>query len=1030
MKREKEADVRNGTLESSTSLDTGNFLSFRMKVACHLTAAPPILPFMKPLLAPLFSLLLTANHAWTANAPRPNIIVILADDAGFADFGCYGGVADTPQIDRLAAEGMRFTRAYTNARCMPTRLSLLTGLPPQLADTSLYSEIKPTGVTLAEVLREAGYATYMVGKWHIGTGNSTVNPKPIPSARGFDRFYGIWEGAAHPRKSSLIDPARGNGTVRIIEDGQPLPWDQVPDDYYVTFTWTQKAIQMIESTPAEKPFFLYLAHTAPHWPIDPNPEYVAPYAGRFHEGWDVLRDRILTRQKQLGIFPESQNLSPRFDFVQPFATAPSSVKTNFTSNTEKYYASLTEMDKSIGDLMAALQATGRADNTLVIFLSDNGADDIIGGNARGMVSNAPFSGFKLTYFEGGIATPFVAWWPGRIPANTINTHHEVRLEDFMPTILELAGATYPTTYNGAKIFPHHGRSFLPALLNPSHDGGPRFWHWEHDAQRGVWNAPWKAVFVDYRHPAISDDPTNPSDSAYFTPDRNGWHLYNLANDRSESLNLASTEPDRLASMIQSWKNWATSVGWTPTGRWSEDNPLDEGFRGSPTRAKPETYQRFFPLPGDQSSRGLIQVFGLDSPARGLRRLAFQAVNPTGGPMRVSVYGANAMPTIPPDAADNPASMPDHTTIPSLGTPVATFDFGGTIFDWSSFTTAVDFGTGSGFSHVTLVFQLPDSGQSVDATQLAAATYSDWAALHFSPSDLANPAIAGPQATAPAGDAPNAIKYLAGLPPTQPGGLAQSVNLTGNEIEIAMNILPGVLDRASFLWEQSGNLTTWTPATPRFYGLAPGGAPGLERAVFRLPLAAAVRSFFRARPILSDGGAVNTGARMGIINGTFDTGFLAGSGWALGSTHAGQGWVANSSGSRWSHSGTDAFVGSTSGASNLAQILVDNNATQGQITLRFEAVNSGGDTLAIYLYGSNDLFNLNLYDTGGPKIGSTIIPHTVLINGQNFNQATSTPTPREVTFTIPPGGFKYYGLLLRTAGVTSSENQRIDNLRFE
>jgi len=994
---------------------------------------------IRPILALFFAL---AASLTAAQPERPNIIVILADDAGFADFGAFGGVADTPEIDRLATEGMRFTQAFSNARCMPTRLSLLTGLPPQLADYKLFNEIKENSVTLAEVLGESGYATYMVGKWHIGLGGSSTEPEPIPTERGFDRFYGIWEGAAWPRKQSLTEPERGDGKVRIIEDGVELPWEEVPEDYYVTFTWNDKAIEMIESTPEDQPFFLYLAHTAPHWPIQPFQSYIDAYDGRFDAGWEAVRAEIFQNQQDLGLFPPTQTLAPLFPAVTPFAEADSNLIDSYTSSSEKYYAAVTEMDDSVGWLMDALEAEGRADNTLVIFLSDNGADEVIGGFERGMVSNTPFFGHKLSYYEGGIATPMIAWWPGKVPANTIQKKHEIRLEDFMATFLDITGAAYPKTYNGNKIFPHQGRSFLPALLDPDYDGGPRFWFWEHDAQRGVWNEPWKAVFNDRRHPVAEKN---------YTEAQNGWLLYNLADDRAEAAPLAeftdlsqpgdnpTPEERRLLDMIQAWKDWAVSVGWEPTGRTADDNLLDEGFRGTDgttERASPGTYERFFPLPGDQANSGLIQVFGLDRPVGGLRRLAFEAVSPTSAPMSVTVYGANAFPEIPAGAADNPLDMPDESDIPSLGTPVATFDFGGALFDWSAFATPVDLGTAT-YTHLTLVFQLGDLNQQVDATRLLAPAYSDWAQLQFGPAELEDPLISGPNAIAPVGDTSNFLKYLFGRDADEPGQSPQSVRFVEGELEVGFDVIPGVLERNNFVWDLSTDLVDWSPVSPRWFGLGAAERPDRERLLTRIPTPPGDRAFVRATGISTDGGdggGGDTGSRMEINDGRFDNPLIGGQGWALSDDHLNVGWVAHGAGSRWNH---DAVSGNVfadgSGAANLVQIVSDNNLTQGSVTLRFDAINTEGDTLQVFVYGVTEDFRLNLFDTGGPKLRndtSTDAVHTVLVNGQNFNTTASSFTPREVSFEIPSGGFLSYAIMFRSGGVSATADQRIDNVRLE
>ena len=522
---------------------------------------------MKITISILTAVFLAANAvaAPAAVPPKPNIILIMCDDAGFADFGPFGGLADTPVLDKLAAEGMRFTRAYSNARCMPTRASLLTGLNPQQCGEN---RLNGYCVTIPEVLKDAGYASYMVGKWHLGYGPghgpSRETRDPVtqqlstPAGRGFDRFYGIWAGASQPTKEKLM-AAKDGGAVRIIQDDRVLDWSEVPDDYYNTRTWTDKAIEFMKSTPQEKPFFLYVAHTAPHWPIGPPPESVARYKGRFDEGWDVLRQRIADRQKKLGLFPADYPVSPRSHLLPDYAAADNQTKTRFQSGTEQYYATITEMDEQIGRLIATLREMGREKNTLVVFFSDNGPDQLIGGPGRAELSRMPFSGYKLTYLEGGAATPLIVWWPGVVPANTINHRHQLMLEDHLATYIELAGAKYPAERLGQKITPLEGRSYLKAIMDPQYADPDRVWCWEHDGQRGVVANGYKAIFADRRHPAVKGSLPESMD---------GWSLYKHDPHRIETENLAAAQPERMKEMIEIWKAWAKRVEWVPSSRWN------------------------------------------------------------------------------------------------------------------------------------------------------------------------------------------------------------------------------------------------------------------------------------------------------------------------------------------------------------------------------------------------------------------------------------------------------------------------------
>jgi len=490
---------------------------------------------------------------------RPNIILIMCDDAGFGDFGFTGGIAETPVLDRMADEGVLFTRAYNNARCMPTRATLMTGLNSCISYERRFV-IRGDTVTIPEILREGGYATYMIGKWHIGQGGKSewdTNEPTHPTARGFDRFYGIWAGAAGVHKPQLLEyVARkeandGKGFApSIIEDGRELPWDEVPDDYYNTTTWTDKAVDYIESTPDDQPFFLYAAYTAPHWPLDPPESSMERYQGRFDSGWDALRAEVHERQKKLGIIPSDHPLPPPEPGTTPWD--PNSQEAGrFIRDCMKYYASITEMDTAIGRLLETVEATGRADNTLVFFLSDNGADWVIGKIERGHLSNTPFSGYKVTYFEGGACTPLIAYWPGATAKGVLQHEQQVIVEDFMATILDITGLDYPETRAGWVIPPMEGRSFLQAMRDPDHGDPDRTHCWAHAGARGVIHEGWKAVYQDKRA------------SGKHVAQNDGWYLYRHEPHRAELEELRDEHPEKLAELIAIWRDWAESVGWAP-----------------------------------------------------------------------------------------------------------------------------------------------------------------------------------------------------------------------------------------------------------------------------------------------------------------------------------------------------------------------------------------------------------------------------------------------------------------------------------
>lgn len=517
-----------------------------------------------------------------ASGSRPNIIVIMCDDAGFADFGFSGGVGITPNLDRLASEGMIFTRAYNNGRCWPTRQSFMTGLNPQLTDDG-GPAVGPECVTLPEVLGTVGYANYMVGKWHLGDGGDS-NPKDTPLGRGFDEFTGALAGANQPTKETLIRHAEdfkaaGKTPMMIYEGDRMLEYDEIPDDFYETFSWSDRGAQMIRKTPSDKPFFLFMSYTAPHWPIHPLDEYVAKYDGMFDGDWEVMRRQILDRQIQLGLFPEGYPLAPLPDAFKPVSAMNPGQREREIRNTERYYATLTELDDGIQRLIDTLKETGRDRNTLVIFFSDNGGEPLLGGPHRALVSNTPFVGGKVSQWEGGIATPFIAWWPGVVPAGTKNLNHEIRMEDFMATLVDLSGAQYPSEFEGRGVFPQQGRSFVPAIKDPDFDGGPRIWVWDHDGQLAVWAQPWKAIYTELKHPIHKKF----TDSSLA-----GWSLFNLAENRVETRNLAASNPDKLREMVLIWQDWARSVTWKQSHRWGmPDFPDGMTFEGAGRRDNPD-----------------------------------------------------------------------------------------------------------------------------------------------------------------------------------------------------------------------------------------------------------------------------------------------------------------------------------------------------------------------------------------------------------------------------------------------------------
>ncbi|HOV61445.1 MAG TPA: arylsulfatase [Candidatus Hydrogenedentes bacterium] len=491
---------------------------------------------------------------------RPNFLIILADDMGFSDLGCYGSEIHTPNLDRLAAEGIRFTQAYSAARCCPSRAALLTGLNPHQAGmgdmVSRVGQHKPPGpyqgylndrcVTLAEVLRPAGYRTYMSGKWHVGEA-----PEHWPRRRGFDRYYGLISGASS--YFEILD--EGPNTRVMALDDEPIRPEG--DHFYMTDAFTDYAVRYIrEHDPAQGPFLLYLAYTAPHWPLHALPEDIAKYRGKYREGWDHLREQRYARMREMGIIRPEWALSPRDPEVPAWDQVAD--QDDMDLRMAVYAAMIDRMDQGIGRVLDALRERGVAENTLVLFLSDNGGchESIMdrklhkpGTRAgdrgsylayeRGWAnaSNTPFRWFKHWVHEGGIAMPLIAWWPAGIRQRGALTDQVAHITDVLPTCLELAGATYPDTVNGRPVTPLFGRSLVPVLAGQARDPHPRL-YWEHEGNRAIREGKWKLVATD----------SGP------------WELYDMEADRTELRNLADQYPDRAAALLAAWRQWADATG--------------------------------------------------------------------------------------------------------------------------------------------------------------------------------------------------------------------------------------------------------------------------------------------------------------------------------------------------------------------------------------------------------------------------------------------------------------------------------------
>jgi arylsulfatase A-like enzyme len=495
---------------------------------------------------------------------RPNIIIIMADDMGYSDIGCYGGEIDTPNIDRLARGGVRFTQFYNAARCCPTRASLLTGLYPHQAGmgdmVSAGSKGKPgpyqgylnhSCVTIAEVLRQAGYSTYMSGKWHVGEA-----PEIWPGKRGFDRYFGLISGA-----SSYYELIQGQNRRRTmaLDDTE---WNPPEEGFYMTDAFSERAVKYIDRHYKEpgqdKPFFLYLAYTAPHWPLHALPGDIAKYEGKFMEGWDVLRVRRYERMVKMGLIDPAWPLSPRDQEVPGWESIED--KEHWGRLMAVYAAMVDRMDQGIGRVLDKLKEFGAEQNTLVLFLSDNGGchENIeyrklnkpgTTPGERGSyvayrrpwanLSNTPFRLFKHWVHEGGIATPLVACWPAAIRQGGIITHQPGHITDLMATATDVGKAEYPAEFNGHAITPPEGRSLMPVLRGGTRP--ERALYWEHEKNRAMRRGRWKLVSAG-----------------------NGrWELYDLEADRTEMNNLAADNPELLEEMTRMYETWASRCGVKP-----------------------------------------------------------------------------------------------------------------------------------------------------------------------------------------------------------------------------------------------------------------------------------------------------------------------------------------------------------------------------------------------------------------------------------------------------------------------------------
>ncbi|MBE2287108.1 MAG: arylsulfatase [Prosthecobacter sp.] len=549
-------------------------------------------------------------------AAQPNIILIMSDDMGFSDLGCYGGEIQTPNLDKLAKNGVRLSQFYNTGRCCPTCASLLTGLYPHQAGIGHMMEdrghdgyrgdLNNRSITIAQALKPAGYRTYAVGKWHVTKHARPEGPKHNwPLHRGFDRFYGTITGAG-----SFYDP----GTL-TRDDAMISPFadpEYKPAQYYYTDAITDHAVRFIEEhnrDQKDKPFFLYMAYTAAHWPMHALEEDVAKYRGKYDAGYESVRQARFLRMKGMGLIGKNAELSSSVGDWTAVAD-----KAWETRCMEVFAAMIDRMDQGIGRVVGTLEKQKLLENTLILFLQDNGGcqegvgrqaktpefntktfpviaqdairtdviprqtrdgkavrqgqgimpggpnDYIAYGEAWANVSNTPHREYKHFVHEGGISTPLIAHWPAAIPASQHGKieHQTGHLVDLMATCVDVAGATYPAELNGQPIQKMEGVSLVPAFQG--RNNGVRSLFWEHEGNRAYRFGPWKIV----------------------SKENKPWELYNIDQDRAEQHDQAANDPERVKKMAAEWDAWAARANVLPVGAWKA---AEAGKKGGKKKAK-------------------------------------------------------------------------------------------------------------------------------------------------------------------------------------------------------------------------------------------------------------------------------------------------------------------------------------------------------------------------------------------------------------------------------------------------------------
>lgn len=507
---------------------------------------------------------------------KPNIVLIMADDMGFSDIGCYGSEINTPNLDRLAKEGTRLKQCYNNGICAPSRATLLMGQYPHKAGIGFFNQdlglpayqgyLNKESLTLGEVLKKGGYNTYLCGKWHVGNAQNQWALQ-----RGFDKFFGFLSGAYSYFDTEPI--IKNPPELQKLYEGNDV-YKITKKDFYLTDELTDKAVSYLKEQPQNKPFFLYMAYSSPHWPLHAKPQDIEKYKGKYDLGWDSLRSIRHQNLVKLGLV--DANWTPVKDKSLPvWDKLTYDEKQFWVKKMEVYAAMVDNLDQNIGRLLKHLEVTKQLDNTLIVFLSDNGAEDwdlsklpmainrssssvgTAGSNESytknwAQLSNMPLRSYKSSPYEGGVSSPFIARYPSVFPANSIQ-QGGVHLVDLMPSFLEISGIKYPSAFNGVTTNPLLGESFISKIKNNTWERkSPIFYEWA--GYRAVWSGQWKL---------LSNYPENK------------WELYDLTNDRTEFKNLAKEHPEIIEKLDTAYKNWAKA---NDVAEWNEELASKTGFK--------------------------------------------------------------------------------------------------------------------------------------------------------------------------------------------------------------------------------------------------------------------------------------------------------------------------------------------------------------------------------------------------------------------------------------------------------------------